>query len=136
MIHIERIPAEESRDLVVKDNPTGTLDNVSHLLNHSKRYRRGVSPEAKPDVTVFLTRNEFGPAGKNWNICHIGRVTLTVTFVTAMSRCDTIPISVTISIPSLRYSCSLAKLAHKYLTHVFCHMCDTIVTLADASTRA
>ena len=136
MIHIERIPAEESRDLVVKDNPTGTLDNVSHLLNHSKRYRRGVSPEAKPDVTVFLTRNEFGPAGKNWNICHIGRVTLTLKFVTAMSRCDTIPISVTISIPSLRYSCSLAKLAHKYLTHVFCHMCDTIVTLADASTRA
>ena len=75
MIHIERIPAEESRDLVVKDNPTGTLDNVSHLLNHSKRYRRGVSPEAKPDVTVFLTRNEFGPAGKNSNICHIGKVT-------------------------------------------------------------
>ena len=64
MIALERIPAEESRDLVMKDNPTGTLDNVSHLLNHSKRYRRGVSPEEKPDVTVFLTRNEFGPAGK------------------------------------------------------------------------
>ena len=35
--------------------------------------------------------------------------------VTAMSRCDTIPIRVTISKLSLRYSCSLAKLAHKFL---------------------
>ena len=70
LIDIVPINSEDSTDLVEKNDPTKTLENVADMLElienretigERRRYRRAVREGT--DLTVFLTRDSFGPAG-------------------------------------------------------------------------
>ena len=66
LLGIEPISEEDSADLVVPNDPTKTLTNVAKILElygkSGGRARRGLHEQK--DLTVFLTRDSFGPAGK------------------------------------------------------------------------
>ena len=72
LMDIIPINSEDSVDLVESNDPTKTLENVAMMLDRiemrdrnrkdsSGRSRRAVRQGT--DLTVFLTRDSFGPAG-------------------------------------------------------------------------
>ena len=64
LVDIDPLAKEDSDNLIIEDDPAGTLANVATRLDgRTYRQRRSLSPSQR-DLTIFLTRREFGPAGK------------------------------------------------------------------------
>ena len=67
---IDPLARQDSESLIIEDDPAQTLQNVAETLDGriSGRKRRSnklndFDGQTKRDLTIFLTRREFGPAG-------------------------------------------------------------------------
>ena len=72
LVGIDPLAKEDSNNLIIEDDPAGTLANVATRLDgRTYRQRRSGSrlnafnAPTERDLTIFLTRREFGPAGKS-----------------------------------------------------------------------